>query len=116
MEQSYLDYAPLVIRGHADGGADEARLLEPRGLAVDVRRQRVYVAELHAIRAVDLCSGAVETLAGAEDEGDADGPGSYWMKLLQDESAELVSSWDLRTHLSDTPAREWAPKRRAAPG
>ena len=61
--------------GHADGGADEARLLEPRGLAVDVRRQRVYVAELHAIRAVDLCSGAVETLAGAEDEGDADGPG-----------------------------------------
>ena len=43
--------------------------------------------------------------------GDADGPGSYWMRLLREESpasADLVASWCLRTQLTDSMAREWA--------
>jgi len=40
--------------------------------------------------------------------GDADGPGSYWMKLLRQKSDTLVSSWCLRTRLTDGKAREWA--------
>ena len=46
--------------------------------------------------------------------GDADGPGSYWMKLLREQSAELTSSWELRTHLTDDMAREWAAAAAAA--
>ena len=66
----------IRTEGHADGLPREARLLEPRGIAVDVRRQTVYVTELHSIRVVDLQSGSVGTLAGQDYEGDTetDGP------------------------------------------
>ena len=61
----------LDLEGHVDGPPDEARLLEPRGIAVDVRRQRVYITELNSVRVVDLRDGCVTTLAGGEEEGDA---------------------------------------------
>lgn len=65
----------LELEGHVDGPPDAARLLEPRGIAVDVRRQRVYITEINSIRMVDLRDGSVSTIAGGEEEGDAtDGP------------------------------------------
>ncbi len=52
-------------RGLADGGPDEARFSEPQGLAV-LPDGRVAVADTvnHAIRALDLTTGATSTLAG----------------------------------------------------
>ena len=40
--------------------------------------------------------------------GNADGPGSYWMKLLRDQASDLVSTWCIRTHLTTAMASEWA--------
>ncbi|WP_326766556.1 thioredoxin-like domain-containing protein [Streptomyces sp. NBC_01591] len=52
-------------RGFADGGPDEARFSEPQGLAV-LPDGRIAVADTvnHAIRALDLGTGATTTLAG----------------------------------------------------
>ncbi|NJP99309.1 NHL domain-containing thioredoxin family protein [Streptomyces zingiberis] len=52
-------------RGAADGGPDEARFSEPQGLAL-LPDGRVAVADTagHALRAVDLATGRVTTLAG----------------------------------------------------
>lgn len=61
----------LDLEGHVDGPPGAARLLEPRGIAVDVRRQRVYITELNSIRVVELRDGCVSTLAGGVEEGDA---------------------------------------------
>lgn len=73
--QRQLLCGSIEAEGHVDGPPGEARLLEPRGVAVDVRRQRVYVTELNSIRVLDLRDGCVSTLAGGEEEGDAtDGP------------------------------------------
>jgi hypothetical protein len=67
----------LEVEGHEDGPPGVARLLEPRGIAVDPRRQRVYITELNSIRAVDLRTGCISTVAGGVDEGDpTDGPAS----------------------------------------
>ena len=46
--------------------------------------------------------------------GNADGPGSYWMKLLNAKNSELVSSWHIVTRLTDAMAREWAAAAAAA--
>ncbi|WP_406501323.1 thioredoxin-like domain-containing protein [Streptomyces sp. NBC_01590] len=52
-------------RGFADGGPDEARFSEPQGLAV-LPDGRIAVADTvnHAVRALDLGTGATTTLAG----------------------------------------------------
>ncbi|GGV80671.1 hypothetical protein GCM10015535_19170 [Streptomyces gelaticus] len=52
-------------RGFGDGGPDEARFSEPQGLAV-LPDGRIAVADTvnHAIRALDLDTGATTTLAG----------------------------------------------------
>ncbi|MFH8513898.1 NHL domain-containing thioredoxin family protein [Streptomyces gelaticus] len=52
-------------RGFGDGGPDEARFSEPQGLAV-LPDGRIAVADTvnHAIRALDLDTGAMATLAG----------------------------------------------------
>ncbi|MFE7351697.1 NHL domain-containing thioredoxin family protein [Streptomyces sp. NPDC057543] len=52
-------------RGFTDGGPDEVRFSEPQGLAV-LPDGRIAVADTvnHAIRALDLATGATTTLAG----------------------------------------------------
>ncbi|MFJ6832583.1 thioredoxin-like domain-containing protein [Streptomyces sp. NPDC091209] len=53
------------VRGFADGGAEEAGFSEPQGLAL-LDEGAVVVADTvnHALRRVDLATGAVSTLAG----------------------------------------------------
>ncbi|MDF3290871.1 NHL domain-containing thioredoxin family protein [Streptomyces silvisoli] len=53
-------------RGFADGPAEQARFSEPQGLALLPGGTAVVVADTvnHALREVDLTSGAVRTLAG----------------------------------------------------
>ena len=50
----------------ADGSAQSARFAMPEGLALDAKRNALYVADSgnHAVRRVDLATGAVTTLAG----------------------------------------------------
>ncbi len=64
--------------GFADGPAADARFLEPQGLAVS--GGTLYVADRrnHAIRAVDLATGVVRTIAGTGElagQRIAEGPG-----------------------------------------
>ena len=73
----------------ADGPADVASFREPQGLAID--GGRLYVADRanHALRAVDLGTGAVSTLAGTgelADTGIHPGPGT---------ATSLRSPWDV---------------------
>ena len=62
--------------GHADGAAGTARFNNPVGLAVS--GTTLYVAENgnHRIRAIDLASKTVSTLAGSGTRGHADGSGT----------------------------------------
>lgn len=50
----------------ADGSAQSARFAMPEGLALDTKRNALYVADSgnHAVRRVDLATGAVTTIAG----------------------------------------------------
>jgi DNA-binding beta-propeller fold protein YncE len=52
--------------GFADGAADEATFRAPQGLALSEDGRTLYVADTrnHAVRAVDLSSGRVRTIAG----------------------------------------------------
>lgn len=87
-----LDVIGNGQRGFTDGTYTEAAFNKPQGMAL--RENVLYVAdtENHAIRAVDLAAGTVETLAGIGTQGyvrygfDARVPGSI---------AELSSPWDL---------------------
>lgn len=78
--------------GFADGPADEAAFAHPHGLAV--ARGTLYVADTgnHALRAVDLRSGRVTTLAGTGRLGrgaaQAGGP----------RAVDLRSPWDVVLH------------------
>ena len=75
--------------GFKDGPADQARFRDPQGLACD--GEAVYVADTgnHALRRIDLASGAVETLAGIGRRGAMlGGP------TPADKTA-LASPWDL---------------------
>jgi sugar lactone lactonase YvrE len=68
--------AGAVEGGLVDGTAEEARFDGPRGVVTDGRF--VYVADTwnNAIRAIDLDSAEVTTIAGMGDRGVADGIGS----------------------------------------
>ena len=52
--------------GHGDGPADAAQFSSPEGLSLDAPGETLYVADTgnHAIRAIDLVTGTVVTLAG----------------------------------------------------
>lgn len=52
--------------GFADGAADEATFRQPQGLALSEDGRTLYVADTrnHAIRAVDVATGIVRTIAG----------------------------------------------------
>ena len=72
---SVATYAGALSVGSADGTGNQARFSAPQGLAVDDRT--VYVADTgnHTIRAIELATGNVTTLAGvAGQSGHVDGP------------------------------------------
>ncbi|MFJ9054349.1 NHL domain-containing thioredoxin family protein [Streptomyces bacillaris] len=78
-------------RGLSDGGPDEARFSEPQGLAV-LPDGRIAVADTvnHAIRALDLTTGAVTTLAGTGRQWWQGSPTSGPAREV-----DLSSPWDL---------------------
>ena len=63
---------------YADGTGAAAKFNEPYGLAVSQDGNTLYVADRgnHRLRAVDVATGAVTTLAGAASQGYADGTGA----------------------------------------
>ncbi len=78
-------------RGFADGAADVATFAQPQGMALATDGSTLFVADTgnHAIRAVDLATGEVSTLAGTGRKGlfpPAGGP------LAE---TALYSPWDL---------------------
>src|SRR5690606_4313441 len=81
-------------RGHADGAAAEARLDEPQGLALTADRSALFVADAraHAVRRVDLGTGAVTTIAGTGTRGLRPGAPGATLDALD---TALRSPWDL---------------------
>jgi hypothetical protein len=80
-------------RGFADGGAADARFDSPQGMCFDGERT-LYVADAanHAIRAVDLSTGEVRTVAGTGEQ----------LRTREDLRAGALSSpWDV-TLIDDT--------------
>jgi DNA-binding beta-propeller fold protein YncE len=77
-------------RGFGDGPAAQARFDRPQGLALDAAGEMLFVADEanHAIRAIDLASGLVTTIAGTGEQGydRLGGPGR---------EVALSSPWDL---------------------
>jgi len=67
----------LGVAGMADGTGDTARFSRPSALAVDPSSSTLYVADTfnHRVRAVDLQTRVVTTIAGSS-QGDRDGPGA----------------------------------------
>ncbi len=57
--------------GFVDGSAEDARFYEPQGMALSADGARLFVADRrnHSLRAIDLASGAVSTLAGTGEQG-----------------------------------------------
>lgn len=74
--------------GDQDGALDAARLSSPAGLALDAAARRLYVADLgnQKIRAIDLDTGAVSTLAGSGARGGTDGAAA---------EARFAEPWEL---------------------
>jgi DNA-binding beta-propeller fold protein YncE len=77
--------------GFVDGPAAQARFNHPQGLALDAASETLFVADEpnHAVRAIDLASGAVTTVAGTGEQGYdrlGGGPGP---------EVSLSSPWDL---------------------
>ena len=108
---SVLRHKPHVFLSNTGAkGAEGVRAKLARNgiiMGADSQRKHVYTAAQAqcAFMIDNIPHGArVFVIAG----GDADGPGSYWMKLLRAQSAELVKSWSLKTRLSDDKARDWA--------
>jgi DNA-binding beta-propeller fold protein YncE len=66
----------LGAAGSADGVGEAARFSQPEGISLDPSAAVLYVADTanHRIRAVDLTTRAVRTIAGSA-PGDSDGPG-----------------------------------------
>jgi hypothetical protein len=75
--------------GHADGDATTARFLRPQGLALAGDRLYVADTENHLIRAVDLATGAVSTVAGTGRQARA------VRAMAPALEADLSSPWDL---------------------
>jgi DNA-binding beta-propeller fold protein YncE len=78
------------MQGYEDGAALEARFNSPQGLALSADGRTLYVADTgnHAIRAVDLTTGAVVTAAGT---GRLGWPPTTGAAL----EVDLNSPWDL---------------------
>ena len=79
-------------RGLRDGLADEAQFNQPHGLELSADGETLYVADTrnHALRAVDLASGAVTTLAGNGTRANV-----YPVSGSPAKNHELASPWGL---------------------
>jgi DNA-binding beta-propeller fold protein YncE len=75
--------------GLVDGAAGEARFTRPHGLAVADGRLLVADTGNHAVRAVDLASGAVTTLAGTGSRG------RFPQTAGEARAVDLRSPWDV---------------------
>jgi DNA-binding beta-propeller fold protein YncE len=75
--------------GRADGPAAEATFYQPQGLALDGDTLYVADTENHAVRAVDLGSGVVRTIAGTGEQLMGERVGGVA------DRAALSSPWDL---------------------
>ncbi|MEU9988749.1 NHL domain-containing thioredoxin family protein [Streptomyces sp. NPDC048045] len=80
------------VRGFADGGAGKASFSEPQGLALSEDGTAVIVADTvnHALRRLDLATGAVSTLAGTGRQ--------WWQGAATSGPArevDLSSPWDV---------------------
>ena len=67
------------VRTGVDGVGTHAELMEPRGIAIDAAGEVAYVSDaaLGTVRAIDLATGEVTTVAGsAASSGSADGVGT----------------------------------------
>ncbi|MGW7254688.1 NHL domain-containing thioredoxin family protein [Streptomyces sp. NPDC054834] len=80
------------VRGFADGGAEEASFSEPQGLALFDDGVSVVVADTvnHALRRLDLATGAVTTLAGTGKQWWQGSPTSGPAREV-----DLSSPWDV---------------------
>lgn len=77
--------------GFVDGAAETARFYEPQGMALSADGARLFVADRrnHTLRAIDLASGGVSTIAGTGEQG-RDRRGGK-----QARDVALNSPWDL---------------------
>lgn len=78
--------------GLKDGSADEARFADPQGVALDGNTLYVADTKNHAIRAVDLSTGDVKTIAGTGEQAPKLHPGGDAAQI------QLNSPWDLIQH------------------
>jgi sugar lactone lactonase YvrE len=80
-------------RGFADGPAGVATFNEPQGMALSPEGDTFYVADRanHALRAIELASGAVTTVAGTGKRG-------YDLRGGAGRETALASPWDLTVH------------------
>lgn len=78
--------------GFADGAASEAEFQQPQGLGLSADGKTLYVADTrnHAVRAVDLVSGEVTTLAGTGQQADR-----FPAKDAKAKETPLASPWDV---------------------
>jgi thiol-disulfide isomerase/thioredoxin/sugar lactone lactonase YvrE len=86
-----LDVIGSGERGFRDGGAGEATFDKPQGMALDVAKNLLYVADVnnHAVREVDLAGRRVRTIAGTGEQ--ARGFGQPGQAL----GTRLASPWDV---------------------
>lgn len=104
----YLDVSTVAGAAEAgcvDGKGAAVRFDSPNGLAVDVARGLVYVADNqnHKIRVVNVADGSVSTIAGSGKKGFADGKGASaafnWPKgLALDAAKQLIYVTDQDNH------------------
>lgn len=78
--------------GFADGGANEATFRQPQGLALSGDGKTLYVADTrnHAVRAVDVASGEVTTIAGTGKQLDRLPQG-----VTEARKTAMASPWDV---------------------
>lgn len=89
LDGRYLRHWGGFLPGFEDGEGEVVRFFEPNGLAVHDGRLLVADTRNHALRAIDLASGVVSTLAGVGTRGQ-DRIGGRWGRVQ-----ELASPWDV---------------------
>lgn len=85
-------------KGTTDGAALGAALTEPKGLALDPARQRLYFTNENCVRFVDLAKSTVSTLNGTCAYGDVDG---LMLKAQFSSLASLTTDGGGRVYLVD---------------
>ncbi|MCZ2108141.1 MAG: redoxin domain-containing protein [Dehalococcoidia bacterium] len=78
--------------GFADGAADEAEFRQPQGLGLSTNGETLYVADTrnHAVRAVNIETGEVTTIAGTGQQADR-----FPARDAKASETALASPWDV---------------------